>query len=264
MFWKFVFSRIWSSAQDCAIPVLLLNLFVFFISTFILFCFVPQLYNFRRGISGGPALKKFYMIHRGGRVGTNKLPRTIADPVEGRSGPATPESQGQDLKCTFCRAERLVCLFVCRKTCFPKDLFICLFLISKCLLRSITSARGVRNICLVWGFQVQWRGPCTRFFLKRHVLKPWMIESSLSNFVFERGLVEWHWNGSERARASSVACVGRPLGLTKIIHHWCKAFKYDCYIWQKESIKNNQMNKYIILFCKPHRSTRWCYSWRWA
>jgi len=30
-------------------------------------CFVPQLYQFRRGISGGAALKYFYMIHRGGR-----------------------------------------------------------------------------------------------------------------------------------------------------------------------------------------------------
>ena len=30
-------------------------------------CFVPQLYQCRRGISGGPALKYFYMIHRGGR-----------------------------------------------------------------------------------------------------------------------------------------------------------------------------------------------------
>ena len=30
-------------------------------------CFVPQLYQFPRGISGGPALKYFYMIHRGGR-----------------------------------------------------------------------------------------------------------------------------------------------------------------------------------------------------
>ena len=29
-------------------------------------CFVPQLYQFRRGISGGPALKYFYMIHWGG------------------------------------------------------------------------------------------------------------------------------------------------------------------------------------------------------
>ena len=28
-------------------------------------CFVPQLYQFRRGISGGPALKYFYIIHRG-------------------------------------------------------------------------------------------------------------------------------------------------------------------------------------------------------
>ena len=30
-------------------------------------CFVPPLYQFRRGISGGPALEYFYMIHRGGR-----------------------------------------------------------------------------------------------------------------------------------------------------------------------------------------------------
>jgi len=29
--------------------------------------FVRQLYQFRRGISGGPALKYFYIIHRGGR-----------------------------------------------------------------------------------------------------------------------------------------------------------------------------------------------------
>jgi len=31
-------------------------------------CFVPQLYQFRRGISGGPALKYFHMIHRGERT----------------------------------------------------------------------------------------------------------------------------------------------------------------------------------------------------
>ena len=30
--------------------------------------FTPQLYQFRRSISEGPALKLFYMIHRGGRV----------------------------------------------------------------------------------------------------------------------------------------------------------------------------------------------------
>ena len=30
--------------------------------------FVRQLYQFRRGISGGPALKYFYMMHRGGRT----------------------------------------------------------------------------------------------------------------------------------------------------------------------------------------------------
>jgi len=33
--------------------------------------FVPQLYQFRRGISGGPALKYLYMIHRGGRIRTS-------------------------------------------------------------------------------------------------------------------------------------------------------------------------------------------------
>ena len=38
------------------------------ISMIIRKCFVPQLYQFRRGISGGPALKYFYMIHRGGRI----------------------------------------------------------------------------------------------------------------------------------------------------------------------------------------------------
>jgi len=30
--------------------------------------FVPQSYQLRRGISGGPALKHFYVIHRGGRT----------------------------------------------------------------------------------------------------------------------------------------------------------------------------------------------------
>jgi len=31
-------------------------------------CFVPQLYQFRKGISGGPALKYLYMIHRGVQI----------------------------------------------------------------------------------------------------------------------------------------------------------------------------------------------------
>ena len=31
-------------------------------------CFVPQFYQFRRGISGGPALKYLYMMYRGGRT----------------------------------------------------------------------------------------------------------------------------------------------------------------------------------------------------
>ena len=33
-------------------------------------CFVPQLYQFRRGISGGTALGYFYVIHRGGQRGS--------------------------------------------------------------------------------------------------------------------------------------------------------------------------------------------------
>ena len=36
-------------------------------------CFVPQLYQFRRGISGGAALESFYMIHRGWRSDTSSL-----------------------------------------------------------------------------------------------------------------------------------------------------------------------------------------------
>jgi len=43
-------------------------------------CFVPQVYQFRRGISVGPALKYFYKIHRGGRgreVCRFQLKRTI-------------------------------------------------------------------------------------------------------------------------------------------------------------------------------------------
>jgi len=70
MFQRFLFCRIWSSAQDHALLDLLLNLVVLFISTRLkttLVCwkwFVPQLYQFRRSISGGPALQYFYMIHR--------------------------------------------------------------------------------------------------------------------------------------------------------------------------------------------------------
>jgi len=37
-------------------------------------CFVPQLYQFRKGISGRQALNFFYMIHRGGRVRTDIYP----------------------------------------------------------------------------------------------------------------------------------------------------------------------------------------------
>jgi len=73
MFRRILFSRIWSSAQDHAVLILLLNLVVF---SFLpdhcgqveMFNFVPHLYQFRRGISGGPALEYFYMIHRGVRI----------------------------------------------------------------------------------------------------------------------------------------------------------------------------------------------------
>jgi len=61
MFRRFVFSKIWSSAWSSWV-------FRFHQTTLVWSkCFVPQLYQFRSGISGGPALKYFYMIHRGGR-----------------------------------------------------------------------------------------------------------------------------------------------------------------------------------------------------
>ena len=65
MFRRFLFSRMWSSAQDHAELMLLLILFNFFISAdhyglFEMFC--KKLLQFQRGISGGPALKHFYMI----------------------------------------------------------------------------------------------------------------------------------------------------------------------------------------------------------
>jgi len=70
LFRKF-FSRIWSSAQDHVLLDLLLNIVGLFISAWQKSvrrkCFVPQLYQLRRSISEGPALKYFYMIHRGGR-----------------------------------------------------------------------------------------------------------------------------------------------------------------------------------------------------
>jgi len=67
-----IFSRIWSSAQDHAVLVLFLNIVGFVISAWQKSVrrkyFVPQLYQLRRGISEGPALKYFYMIHRGGQI----------------------------------------------------------------------------------------------------------------------------------------------------------------------------------------------------
>jgi len=64
-------TKIWLSAQDRVVLLLLLNIVGFFISTRKKSAwqkwFVPQLYLLRRGILEGPALKYFYMIHRGGR-----------------------------------------------------------------------------------------------------------------------------------------------------------------------------------------------------
>jgi len=43
--------------------------FHFYLTTLVWWkCFVLHFYQFRRGIWGGPALKYFYMIHRGGRL----------------------------------------------------------------------------------------------------------------------------------------------------------------------------------------------------
>jgi len=65
-------TKIRSSAQDHAILHLLLNTVGFFISnrqkSACWKWFVPQLYQLRRDILEGPALKYFYMIHRVGRT----------------------------------------------------------------------------------------------------------------------------------------------------------------------------------------------------
>jgi len=65
-------TKIRFSAQDHAVLLLLLNIVGFFISarqkSALWKWFVPQLYQHRRGILEGPALKYFYKIHRGGRI----------------------------------------------------------------------------------------------------------------------------------------------------------------------------------------------------
>ena len=67
-----LFSKIWFSAQDHAVLHLLLNIVGFFISarqeSVGWKSCVPEGYQFPRGISVGPALKHFCMIHRGGRI----------------------------------------------------------------------------------------------------------------------------------------------------------------------------------------------------
>jgi len=77
-------TKIWFSAQDPAVLLLILNIVGFFISARQKSAswkwFVPQLYQHRRGILDVPALKYFYMIHRGGRLAlhsTNLLHLTL-------------------------------------------------------------------------------------------------------------------------------------------------------------------------------------------
>ena len=62
----------WFSAQDHVVLRLFLNIVGFFISAWQKSAkrksFVPQLYQLRKGFSQGPALKYFFMIHKGGRI----------------------------------------------------------------------------------------------------------------------------------------------------------------------------------------------------
>ena len=77
MFRRFLFSRIWSSAQDYAVMGLLLNPVVFWISTWQNLSGWNDLnwlavYQFEKGISAGPALKSFtWFIGAGGSEGTS-------------------------------------------------------------------------------------------------------------------------------------------------------------------------------------------------
>ena len=70
MFWRFLFPRLWSSAQDHAVLVWLLNLIRFFHfhqTTLVWWkCFVPQLYQFRRASWGGQPLNIFTWFIRAG------------------------------------------------------------------------------------------------------------------------------------------------------------------------------------------------------
>jgi len=71
MFRRFLFSKIWSSAhRSCVTGFITQSVWIFHFLKTTLVCWkwlVPLLYQFQRGISGAPALKYFYMIHRGGR-----------------------------------------------------------------------------------------------------------------------------------------------------------------------------------------------------
>jgi len=84
MFRGFIFknpTKIWSAAQNHALLDLLLNTVGFFISarqkSACWKWFVPQLYQLRRGILEGPALKYFYMIHKVGRICHIKFPFNV-------------------------------------------------------------------------------------------------------------------------------------------------------------------------------------------
>jgi len=73
VFRRLLCSWIWSSAEDHTYGTGCITqsswFFHFHLTKLVRWkCFVPQLYQFWRGISGGPAHKCFFMIHRGGRI----------------------------------------------------------------------------------------------------------------------------------------------------------------------------------------------------
>jgi len=59
-------------------------------------CFVPQLYQFPRGISGGPALEYFYMTQRGGRLCRHLTLKTSTSRVMVLRAPTIKISRASD------------------------------------------------------------------------------------------------------------------------------------------------------------------------
>jgi hypothetical protein len=95
MFRRFLFSRIWASAQDHAVLALLLNLLVFSfpsdrICQMEMICIggVPV----KNSFSAGPDLNYFYMIHRGGRLKPAWF--TIVGTIHAFSNKGVPGSLG--------------------------------------------------------------------------------------------------------------------------------------------------------------------------